>query len=212
MNKIFDLSVYFVADSSLCDGRDIRDVVRAAAQGGVTMVQLRDKKGDAAAFLQTAKDLLAILKPFNIPLLINDRPDIALAANADGVHLGQGDMKPAEARKLLGPNAIIGLTAFADEHFKNLDSAVVDYAGTGPFYPTQTDKGKPVLGPGEFARLVKLSPVPVVGIGGITPDNAAPVLRAGAAGVAMMRSVSEAARPEEVVKDFAKLFKTSLRA
>ena len=123
---------------------------------------------------------------------MNDYVDVAFAARADGVHLGQGDSSAFDAREKLGGQAIVGQTAFTPEHMAAIDQSVIDYVGTGPFYETKTDKGKPVLGAEKFAELVKLSPVPVVGIGGIKPDNARAVIDAGADGAAFMRSVSEA--------------------
>jgi thiamine-phosphate pyrophosphorylase len=205
MRQKFDLSVYFVVDPSLCGGRDMLAVVDAALKGGVTLLQYRDKTRPRDLLLNTARDLKALAVTYNVPLLINDHVDIAFESGADGVHLGQGDGAPGQARARLGENAIIGLTAFTPEHFAALDPALVDYAGTGPFYPTQTDKGKPVLGAEEFKKLCALSPVPVVGIGGITPQNAAEVVAAGAEGVAMMRALSMAPDPEAVARDFQKI-------
>ena len=210
--KNFDLSVYFVADPSLCRSRDIVDIVAGAVKGGVTMVQLRDKDGMGKDIRAVAEELLKFTRPAKIPLLINDRVDIAKDVDADGVHLGQDDLAPQEARLALGPNKIVGLTAFTEEHFAALDPYTVDYAGTGPFFETKTDKGKPVLGARKFAELTALSKVPVVGIGGVTPDNAADVINSGASGVAMMRSISEADNPCETVKDFVSVVKnTQLR-
>ncbi|MCE7886814.1 MAG: thiamine phosphate synthase [Alphaproteobacteria bacterium PRO2] len=206
MRRKFDLSVYFVADPSLCSGRDLNDVVRGAVAGGVTMVQLRSKRGTSLEFLEQARMLRKLL---NIPFLINDRVDIAQDVGADGVHLGQGDMYAAEARRILGPDKIIGVTAFTREHFAAIDPDAVDYAGTGPFYATKTEKGKPVLGPEGFRALVKISPVPVVGIGGITPANAAAVIENGAAGVAMMRSISEAPEPKKAAYAFTSTVATA---
>jgi|GEM_PF-407178 len=214
--KNFDLSVYFVADPSLCEGRDIVDVVMQAAQygkgGGVTMVQLRDKGGDKSQTLMSASMLVELLRPFNIPLIIDDDPDIAFAAGAAGVHLGQGDMKPQEARSILGEDAIIGQTAFTEDQIRVVNPEVTDYIGLGPFYITQTKKGKDILGTGEkgsgeFAKIAALSPVPVVGIGGITPENAADVIKAGAQGVAMMRSISAAPDPQIAAQQFTKVLK-----
>ena len=201
----FDLSVYFVADPHACGGRDIAEVVMAAAKGGVTMVQLRNKIDPKPLVAAQAAMLCELLKPYDIPFLVNDYVDIARDAGADGAHIGQGDITPAEARKILGENAILGLTAFTEEHISAVDSAKVDYIGTGPFFPTQTDKGKPVLGAEKFAALIKSSPVPVVGIGGITTDNARQVLDAGADGLAMMRAISAADDPCEAARKFAKL-------
>ncbi len=224
--RCFDLSVYFIADPSVCAGRRVVDVVAAAVKGGASMVQLRDKTG----VFEDVKEIKGFLLSFpptrspsdffpppiggrvteggvrivggRIPFIINDDVMLAKEINADGVHLGQGDMSALEARKILGPDKIIGVTAFEDEHFAAIDPAVVDYAGTGPFYATKTKPGKKILGALEFTRLVKLSPVPVVGIGGITPDNAGAVMACGAAGVAMMRGVSEANDPEAAARAF----------
>lgn len=200
--KSFDLLVYFVLDPTACAGRDPVDVARSAIAGGVTMLQLRVKTDDHDYMLGLAQQILPLTRAAGIPLLINDYVDIALKCGADGVHLGQGDMPAETARKFVGEGAIIGVTAFEPSHFQSINPEIVDYAGTGPFYPTETKKGKPVLGAKEFAALVKISPVPVVGIGGITPDNFKPVLEAGADGVAMMRSVSEAADPQGAARSF----------
>ena len=198
----FDLSVYFVADPLLCAGRDVVDVVMMAVKGGATLVQYRNKHAPLNDVLAEAAMLQEGLSDTGVPLLINDYVDVAQAVGAAGVHLGQGDCSPQEARAKLGAEAIIGQTAFTVEHMAAVDAAVVDYVGVGPFYETKTDKGKPVLGAEAFAALVRLSPVPVVGIGGVTPDNARAVIKAGASGVAMMRSVSEAETPEKVVRAF----------
>jgi thiamine-phosphate pyrophosphorylase len=201
VQKPFDLSVYFVADPALCAGRDVIDVVMAAVAGGVRMVQYRNKSGLLPESLAQAAMLAELLKPHGIPLIINDNIDIAFAVEAAGVHLGQGDAPPVEARARLGQSAIIGQTAFTESHIMNINK-VVDYIGTGPFYETKTDKGKPVLGAERFSFLARLSRVPVVGIGGITPVNAGAVIKAGADGVAMMRAISEAEDPARVARAF----------
>lgn len=202
LRKYFDLSIYFVADPSICNGRALPDIVKQAASGGVTMVQLRDKSD---AFKDAIK-IRNILKPLNIPFLINDNVELAKQIDADGVHLGQGDMSPTEARKILGDNKIIGLTAFNPAHFEALDENV-DYTGTGPFYATLTKPDKMVLGAEAFQSLVNISPVPVVGIGGITPENAAAVIEAGAYGVAMMRAISESDDPKIAAQAFVHAIK-----
>lgn len=193
--KNIDLSVYFVADPQACGGRDVVDVVMEAVRGGATIVQLRNKHDPKPLIVAQAAMLAELLRGLNVPFLVNDYVDIAKDVEADGVHIGQGDLSPLDARKILGDEAIIGLTAFTEGHIAAIDPAVVDYIGTGPFFPTQTDKGKPVLGAARFKELAALSPVPVVGIGGITADNALEVLRAGADGVAVMRAISEAYDP-----------------
>ena len=200
--RAFDLSVYFIVDPDLCLGRDISSVVAASMRGGATLVQLRNKTGNKNQFLEQAKILKNILAG-QVPLIINDDIEIAKAVGADGVHLGQGDAPPQQARQILGAGAIIGQTAFKESHFIKINPAIVDYAGTGPFYPTKTDKGKPVLGAMGFTSLVKISPVPVVGIGGITSENAGSVIDAGASGVAVMRDISQAADPEIATRRIA---------
>lgn len=174
-----------------------------AVRGGATMVQLRDKSGDLDAIEAYGRELLEVLKPHSVPLLINDHVEIAARINAQGAHIGQGDIDPAHAREIIGADAILGLTAFNADHFAALDAVLVDYVGTGPVYPTKTDKGKPVIGPEGLARMVGLSSVPMVGIGGITPENARDVFDAGVQGVAMMRAISGANNPEAAARAFA---------
>lgn len=200
MSRPFNLSVYFVADPSCCAGRSIDSIVIAALQGGATMLQLRNKFDPKEVVFEQALRLAALAADFDVPLLINDYPDIALQAKADGVHIGQGDVRSTHARALLGARAIVGLTAFRAEHFSSVDRGLVSYAGTGPVYPTQTDKGKPILGLGAFSDLVSVSSVPVVGIGGINAQNAGDVMRAGARGVAVMRAISEADSPKDATR------------
>lgn len=205
MKTPFDLSVYFVADPSLCGGRDVADVVAAAVAGGASIIQLRNKTGDVAEITAQARAIMDVLRPGSTPFLINDYPDIAADVGADGVHIGQGDCSPAQAREILDEGSIVGLTAFTEEHFAALDPEIVDYVGTGPVYPTLTDKGKPVIGIKGLAKYVQLSPVPVVGIGGIAPETAAGVFETGAHGVAMMRAISGAEDPEGAAREFAKI-------
>jgi thiamine-phosphate pyrophosphorylase len=198
----FNPALYFILDPACCGGRDVAEVARAAVAGGVTLVQYRDKLRSPAVVLEAARRVKAALAGTGVPLLINDYTEIALQIKADGAHIGQGDMSAAEARAVLGPDAILGLTAFTEDHIRAVDPALVDYIGTGPVYPTLTDKGKPVLGPERFAALVKLSPVPVVGIGGITADNALSILEAGADGIAVMRAIGAADDVQGAVRRF----------
>lgn len=196
----FDCSVYFVADPAQCADRDIRDVVAAAIKGGATLIQLRNKTDRLPVITAQARDLLTIARAGGVPLIINDYLDIAFNIGADGVHLGQGDTPVADARAVLGRDKIVGLTAFTPAQIAAVDPDIIDYIGTGPFFPTQTDKGKPVLGAEKFAALAASASVPVVGIGGITAETAADVICAGARGVAVMRAISAAADPEAAAR------------
>ena len=200
----FNPILYFIADSSCCKERDIADVVASAIKGGTTMVQFRHKSGDIHKVKEEALAIKKILADSSIPFLINDYVEIAAEINADGVHIGQDDMTPQKARKIIGDGKILGLTAFTKEHFDHMDPTIIDYVGTGPFFHTLTKPDKEVLGSKGFAQLAKDSPVPIVGIGGITADNAAEVMKAGADGVAMMRSISEADDPCKAAQELLK--------
>lgn len=203
--RLPDLAVYLVTDRALCRGRRLEDVVAQAVAGGVTVVQLREKQADTRDVLAQARALKALLTPLGVPLLINDRVDIALASGADGVHLGQSDMPVAEARRLLGPEALIGLSI--DEPHLNpcqLDEAAtlpVDYLGIGPVYATATkaDAG-PALGLETLRAILPRVPRPFVGIGGIGLDNAAGVVAAGAQGVAVVSAICAADDPQAAAR------------
>lgn len=202
MRGKLDLSVYFILDPSLCPSERIEDIVQRALDGGVRLLQLRNKKDPKSKIAEQARLLQPIARKFDVPLLINDHVDVAIDVNADGVHLGQGDLNPEKAREMLGSEKIIGLTAFTEEHMHKIASETVDYVGTGPFFETKTDKGKPVMGEVRFAEVIAHAPCRVVGIGGITPENAHEVIKAGADGVAMMRAVCEADDPKAAAQAF----------
>jgi len=199
------LAVYFIADPSVCRGRPLPEVLREALEGGVTLVQLRDKVRPPSELFNEALLLRDICHAYDVPFIVDDHVELARDVEADGVHVGQEDMDPAHARQLIGEEMILGLTAFTEEHIRAVDPDVVDYIGTGPVYATQTKPDKTVLGPEGLAGLVALSPVPVVGIGGITPENAGAVIKAGANGVAMMRAVSEAVHADQAARAFVEV-------
>lgn len=188
-----DLSVYLVTDRLLARGRVLVDVVLAAVRGGATVVQLREKESSARETLELGRALLDRLRPLGVPLIVNDRVDLALALGADGVHVGQGDLPPEVARRLLGPKALVGLSITGPADLPTLDPAVVDYAGVGPIFPTGSKAdATPALGLEELARLRRLLPVPIVAIGGITAANAAGVIAAGADGVSVVSAICSA--------------------
>lgn len=205
--KDFDLSVYLVADPSVCGGRAVEDIVALAVRGGVTMVQLRNKIDPLDVVEEQARAVQDVLKGTGVPFILNDHVELAAKINADGVHIGQEDMGALHARAMIGDNKILGLTAFSRAHYDGVDPRIIDYVGTGPFFATQTKPDKPVLGAEGFAEIIKYAPVPVVGIGGITPENAGQVIRCGARGVAMMRSVSAAQDVEGAACQFVKIIR-----
>ena len=196
MRPSFDLSLYLVIGPGHCAGRPMADVAEAAVLGGASLVQLRDKTSPTRRQIDDAGELKARLAPLGAPLLINDRVDVALAAGADGVHLGQGDMDPGDARRLLGENAIIGVTVHSLDEARAVAVDRVDYVSIGGVFATAS-KNNPdapidVAGLAEIAALFDL---PLVAIAGITPDNAASVIAAGVAGVAVISAVCAASDP-----------------
>ena len=178
------------------------DVAEAAARGGAGMVQLRDKTSSTRRRIDDARELKARLTSHRVPLVINDRVDVALAAGADGVHLGQSDMDPTDARRLLGMSAIIGVTVHTLDEARGVPLDRVDYVSIGGVFATAS-KNNPnppidVTGCAEIAALLDL---PLVAIAGITPGNAASVIAAGVDGIAVISAVCAASDPEAAAAD-----------
>jgi thiamine-phosphate pyrophosphorylase len=192
-----DVSVYLVTDRGLLAGRRLTDVVAAAVAGGVTCVQLREKEASGREFVRIAKELLEVLRPVGVPLIINDRVDVAVAADADGAHVGQDDIPAAAARKILGPDKILGVTVATPEEAAKAAEEGADYVGASAVFatPTKRDAGQP-MGIDGLRRLCMASPVPVVAIGGVNLENAGDMIRAGAAGVAVVRAIMAASDPK----------------
>lgn len=197
----FDLSLYLIISQSACMGRDIFQVLRAALKGGVTMIQLREKDLPTRDFLHLARALKKELHSHGVPLIINDRVDVAIAAGVDGVHVGQEDMHPEDVRDLIGPNAILGLSANTSEDVYEAKGLAVDYLGLGPVFATQSKADcKPVLGLEGFSALRQETTLPLVGIGGITDQNAGQVIAAGAEGVSLISAICRATSPDLAAK------------
>ncbi|SAL53513.1 thiamine phosphate synthase [Caballeronia humi] len=201
MRPAFDLSLYLVLDPVQCGGHAASlGVARAAIEGGATVVQLRAPEWHKRAWLALARDLLPITRAAGVPLVIDDHVDIALACGADGVHVGQRDLPADVARRLMGPDALIGLSvscaAEVDEANGLID--LVDYLGAGPVFatPTKTDASAP-CGIDGLAALCAQSRYPTVAIGGIQLHNAVDVLRARPAGVAVVSAICRAADPRD---------------
>lgn len=195
---MIDYSLYLVTDRSLALGRATVNIVQAAIAGGVTCVQLREKHADTRAFLEEARALKALLDALeaNIPLLINDRLDVALAIGADGVHLGQSDMPLADARRLLGAAMLIGISAESVEDALRAEAEGADYIGISPVFATSTKADiAPPLGLEGIRRIRAAVSLPLVAIGGIHQENAQAVIRAGADGVAVVSAIVSAACP-----------------
>lgn len=207
MNR--DPSIYricLVTDRELAGDRPLVDIVGAAVQGGVTMVQLREKHATTREFLEEARAIKSLLAPLGVPLVINDRVDIALAVDAEGVHVGQKDM-PVEQVRALAPGRIVGLSITNATQMARGDTQLCDYLGVGPLYLQQTkaDASTP-LGVEGFAKLRAMTDKPVMAIGGLKADNSAPVLAAGADGLAIVSGIVAASDPRAAAAQFAALF------
>jgi thiamine-phosphate pyrophosphorylase len=182
------------------------DVVLAAVAGGVTAVQLRCKDQSARAFVEEARALVALLRPRGIPLIVNDRVDVAIAADADGVHVGQDDLRATEVRRRVGGRLLVGLSVTNVAEARALDPTVVDYAGVGPVFasPTKPDAARP-LGVDGVRAVCDALAVPAVAIGGIGLVNAAEVLATGVVGVAVISAICAAECPRTSAAQLATL-------
>lgn len=204
--------IYLVTDEGACQGKDLSSVVRDAVRGGISCVQLREKQTGTRAFLNKALNLKAILKPAGIPLIINDRVDIALAAGADGVHLGQSDMPYAEARRLMGKKALIGLSVETWEDVEEAQNHDVDYLGVSPVFstPTKTDTKTP-WGLDGLRKIRRFSRHPLVAIGGIHTANAKDILSAGAHSLAVVSAICSAENAFDATRSLVLIFKNQTK-
>ncbi len=193
-----DLSLYLVTDRGLSRGRSTVDIVRAAVAGGATCVQLREKECSTRQFVAEALAVRELLTGTGVPLIINDRIDVALAVGADGVHLGQTDMHIADARRVVGSSMLIGISAECVEDAVRAQAEGADYIGISPVFstPTKTDTA-PALGLDGVALIRAAVSLPLVGIGGIGPGNAAELIRAGCDGIAVVSAIVSAPDPQQ---------------
>ncbi|MEL6734853.1 MAG: thiamine phosphate synthase [Pseudomonadota bacterium] len=194
MRSNLDIALYGIIDPARCRARPLDDLVRLAVEGGMTLLQYRDKTSDTRTLIANARLIKSALAESSVPLLINDRVDVALAAKADGVHIGQSDMMAADARSLLGADAIIGLTVKTAEQAHTAPLDVIDYACIGGVYATLSKDNPTAIGTAGWqeaaAPLRARAPqFPVGAIAGIDASNAADVMDAGADGVAIISGI-----------------------
>ena len=200
------LRLYLVTDRGLSMGRDMVDIVREAVAGGVTMVQLREKDCPMRDFVALGRELVALLRPLGVPLIINDRVDVALACDADGVHIGQSDMPFDIARRLLGPDRIIGLSVESMDDIVAANALDVDYVGVSPVFATstKTDTARP-FGLDGLREAVRLSVHPTVAIGGMNARTAADVMACGTDGIAVVSAIVSAESTREAARELIDL-------
>ncbi|NOY86937.1 MAG: thiamine phosphate synthase [Deltaproteobacteria bacterium] len=189
--RALDLTLYVVTDRGLSLGRTDQEVVRRAVAGGATVIQYRDKGAPGGEMVRKGRELARICRSGGVPLIINDRLDVALACGADGVHLGQDDLNPRDARKIAGEDFIIGVSVTTrDEALRARDEGA-DYLAANGVFPTatKTDLGTSPLGLEGLRTLAAATDLPLVAIGGIDASNAGDIIRAGASGVAVVSYV-----------------------
>ncbi|MFT6022996.1 MAG: thiamine-phosphate pyrophosphorylase [Ascidiaceihabitans sp.] len=198
-----NLRLYLVTDPQLCSDLGLIETVRRAVAGGVTMVQLRDKTATTSARIEMAKALKQALAGTGVSIVINDDVNAAIAADVDGVHIGQGDMSVSNARAILGPDKILGLSCETPETVQAADATNVDYLGLGPVFgtTTKTDHERPI-GFDGLARLVALSSLPNVAIGGLKAPHINDVFASGADGMAVVSAICGQPDPNAAARAF----------
>jgi thiamine-phosphate pyrophosphorylase len=210
MIRPFDLSVYLITDRALSGARGVLETVEAAIAGGATMVQLRDPEAKTRALVEEARAIHALTRPAGIPFIVNDRVDIALAAGADGVHVGQADMTVADVRALIGPDPILGLSITSEADLDVSDLRGVDYLGVGPVFQTSTKPdAAPPINVGGLEAIARRTKVPIVAIGGIHAGNAVDAIAAGARGVAVVSAICAAPDAEAATRELLEVVKSA---
>ena len=198
--KHFDTTLYFITDSTGLSEETFLSIVEAACKGGVTIIQLREKEKSTRDYLALAEKVHAITKQYKIPLIIDDRVDVALAAHAEGVHVGQSDMPVHMARKLMGDDKIIGATTKTVEQAMEAYAQGADYLGVGAIYPTTT-KVKTVLTSVEtLSEIVHAVPIRVNAIGGLNPQNIHVLKGTGIAGICAVSAIMKAENPRSAAE------------
>jgi thiamine-phosphate pyrophosphorylase len=186
-----DIRIYAVLDPARCRGRPLGEMAEAAARGGATLLQYRDKSGSTRSLIERALEIGRALAPFDVPLLINDRVDVALAAGCAGIHVGAEDMPATDARRLLGPESIIGCTVHSAEEADAVQAGGIDYASVGGVFATASKHNPqaPIGLEGVRSLIARLPDLPICAIAGIDQDNAADVIAAGADGIAVISDI-----------------------
>jgi thiamine-phosphate pyrophosphorylase len=202
--------LYLVTDRGLCGKRPLEEVILLSVRGGAACVQIREKNLSTRAFIEEALRIKEILAPFRVPLIVNDRVDVALAVRAEGVHVGQDDMPYETARRLMGPGALIGLSVETWEDVERAEALEVDYLGVSPVFetPTKTDT-KGSWGIEGIERIRAFSRHPLVAIGGMNPSNAGAAVKAGADAVAVVSAVCAAPDPFLASRDLSRIIEAA---
>lgn len=203
-----DLLLYAVTDRHWLNGRSLRDVVEESLRGGVTMLQLREKSLAEPAFLAEARELQALCRDYHVPFIVNDNVDIALAMDADGVHVGQSDIVGKDVRAMIGPDKILGISANTVETAVAAQAAGADYIGVGAVFPTSTKKDAKSLSREEMRAICEAVDIPVVAIGGINAGNLPQLAGSGVDGVAVVSAIFAQPDPGAATRHLLELART----
>ncbi|MBQ2226045.1 MAG: thiamine phosphate synthase [Methanobrevibacter sp.] len=203
--KNVDLSLYLVTDNS-DDVEKFLNTIEEGIKGGVTVVQIREKTADTLEFYNLALKVKEITTKYDVPLIINDRVDVALAIDADGVHVGQSDMPCSVTRRLIGEDKILGVSAATIEEAKKAEKDGADYIGTGAVFPTATKDDAPKITKKDLKEIVDSINIPVVAIGGITLENASQLNDTGIAGLSVVSAIMSSENPKESSEKLLNIF------
>lgn len=203
--KDLDLSLYLVTDKS-DDVEKFLKTIEEGIKGGVSVVQIREKTADTLDFYNLALKVKKITAEYDVPLIINDRVDVALAVNADGVHVGQSDMPCDVTRALVGPDKIVGVSAATIEEAKKAESDGADYIGSGAVFPTATKDDAPKITKEELKEIVDSIDIPVVAIGGINLNNAHELNDTGIAGLSVVSAIMSSDNPKKSSEELLNIF------
>lgn len=204
MNNL-DLSLYLVTDKS-DDVEKFLNTIEEAIKGGVSVVQIREKTKDTLDFYNLALKVKEITTKYDVPLIINDRVDVALAIDADGVHVGQSDMPCDVTRKLVGPDKIVGISVATIDEAKKAEKDGADYIGTGAVFPTATKDNAPKITKNDLKEIVDSINIPVVAIGGINHDNAGELIDTGIAGLSVVSAIMSSDNPKKSAEELLNIF------
>ena len=203
--KSIDLSLYLVTDDS-SDEEKFLNTIEEGIKGGVSVVQIREKTAETLDFYNLALKVKKITSKYNVPLIINDRVDVALAIDAEGIHVGQSDMPCDITRKLIGNDKILGVSAATISEAKKAEKDGADYIGTGAVFPTATKDDAPSITKKDLKEIVESINIPVVAIGGITLDNACELLDTGISGLSVVSAIMSAENPKKASEELLNIF------
>lgn len=207
-----NLLLYAVTDRHWLNGRTLHEVVKESLDGGATFIQLREKNLDEAAFLEEAKDLQALCKEYGVPFVVNDNVDIAIAMNADGVHVGQSDMEAGNVREKLGPDKIIGVSAQTVEQAVLAEQRGADYLGVGAVFPTGSKDDANEISIETLKAICEAVSIPVIAIGGITQQNVSELGGSGICGIAVISAIYAQADIAEAARNLKKATEDMVKA